>query len=422
MQAIQQPTGTLDHIQQWANNVADDLRQGTNKTGIGTLLKYIGAQPLESGESSGVADFMGSIPLGALRMIKGAAELPQPGKRWQGTKDVAGGAWQASQEPGFFAAPEVGEIAPEMLSKAGDAVASAAGAAKDAAGTGANAVRNQFSLKAVQEALQNAKASTQQELQDALAGIQNNWHGSVRDLLDSVGREAGVKPNPAQSLNDVAANLSAAIKAKASGLYKELDNAIGGTRFQTYDEQLGNVKRALRNSAGIDPDTDGRLVERINQLEDAKAAAMDQAKSAGVNPDLIHQANTTHRQAMALEDLSKHLRASMEGLRADVGTAATKAAPEALNPTKLSPRLNRMYNTGRLQQAVGNDHADELLEAAETAKQRAKDAASEAAQKAEAAQSTADRQASNVKLKRYVAATALGSIPGFELLRHLLGE
>lgn len=119
-------------------------------------------------------------------------------------------------------------------------------------------------MKAVSEALANAKEGVQQELADNLSGIQNNWHQSVRDLFDSVASEAGVKPEPADSLPDVAANTAAARKQKASGLYRQLDAAVGGTRFQAWDEQLANVQRALRNSAGIDPDADGRLVERIN--------------------------------------------------------------------------------------------------------------------------------------------------------------
>lgn len=198
-------------------------------------------------------------------------------------------------------------------------------------------------------------------MQSNLQGIQNDFHQSVRDLFDNVSKEAGVQPKPAESLRDVAANTAAAIKGKASGLYKQLDQAIGGTRFQTYDEQINNVKRALRNSAGIDPDADGRLIERINSLEDAKAAALDQAKAAGVDPKLIDQANAAWRQASALEDLSKHIQASTSGLRGDLAQGVN-AAPESLSPAKLASRANRMYNTGRLQQALGEDHADELLE------------------------------------------------------------
>ncbi|MGA7524257.1 MAG: hypothetical protein WBW84_17535 [Acidobacteriaceae bacterium] len=423
MSAIPQPTTVSGKVERWAQNVADDLKYGTDLTGVGTVLKKMGAHGVYSGNPEAVGDFVASLPLGLAKVVQGAAELPQSGKRWQATKNLVSGGLQAATEPTAFVAPEETPLSKEgLLNDMAGLASKGASKAGELVGDTANAAKRPFSLKAVQEALQNSKASVQQGLQDTLTGIQQNWHQSVRDLFDSVAKEAAVQPKPAQSLNDIAANTAAAIKAKASALYRQLDQAVGGTRFQTFDEQLQNVKRALRNSAGIDPDADGRLVERVNTLEDAKAAALEQAKAAGVDPNLINEANATHRQGMALEDLSKHLRASMEGLRADVGTAATKAAPEALNPTKLSPRLNRMYNTGRLQQAIGDDHADELLEASEAAKQRAKDAASEAAQKAESAQADATRKAANVNLRRYVATAALGGIPGFELLRHLLGE
>lgn len=415
MNAITQPTTLSGKVERWAQNVSDDLKYGTDLTGIGTVLKKMGAHGVYSGNPEAVGDFVASLPLGLAKVVQGAAELPQSGKRWQGTKNVVSGGLQASTLPLSFAAPEGAEVASVGLGKAGDV-----------AGSAVNAAKRPFSLKAVQEALSNAKEGIGQELENNLARIQGDWHQSVRDLFDSVAQEAGVQPKPAQSLNDVAANVSAAIRAKASSLYKQLDQAIGGTRFQVFDQQLENVKRALRNSAGIDPDADGRLVERINQLEDAKAAALNQAKAAGVDPNLIHEANATHTQAMALEDLSKHLRASMEGLRSDVGTTATKAAPEALNPAKLAPRVNRLYNTGRLQQAIGDDHADELLEAAETAKQRAKDAALEAVRQKEAAEANAARHSANAKLRRTVAGTAvgaaLGGYPAYELLRHILQE
>lgn len=428
IQATEQPTGVMDHIQQWANNVADDIRYGTNRTGIGTLLKDMGASGVYSGNDPRVGDFLASLPLGALKMIKGTAELPQSGKRWQGIKDAAGGALQAATVPGGFIAPEAAEAAPEVAAKAGDALANAASKAGSAVaeqtGKTVNAIRKPFSLKAVQEALQNSKESIQQELADTLANVQGNFHGAVRDLFDQVAQEAGVKPKPAESLHDVAANTAAAIKSKASSLYKQLDQAVGGTRFQTWDEQLSNVKRALRNSAGIDPDADGRLVERINAIEDAKAKALEQAKAAGVNPNLIHEANATHRQAMALEDLSKHIRASMSGLRADVAQGVN-AAPEALSPAKLAPRANRLYNTGRLAQAVGEDRADDLLRAIETTKQQAKDAAANAVKQSEGAADTAARKTAAVRRAQAIAASGAGTVgvgSAWAWLRHLLGE
>lgn len=422
--ATPQPDGIAARAERWAGNVAYDLEHGTNLTGVGSVLKAMGAHGLDYGNSQGVADYMGSLPLGLLKAAKGESELAQSGKRWKGAKDIAGGALQAATIPGSFVAPEAGEIAPEVLDRAASAAGKAGTAVAETAGKTANAVRRPFSLKAVQESLQNSKDSIQQSLANHLQNIQDTWHGSLRDLFDDVAQEAGVKPQPAESLHDVAANTAAAVKAKASAIYKQLDQAIGGTRFQTFDEQLNNVRRALRNSAGIDPDADGRLVERINQLEDAKAAALEQAKANGVDPNLIHRANATHRQAMALEDLSKHIQASMSGLRANLANGVN-AAQESLSPAKLASRANRLYNTGRLQQALGDDHADDILTVIETSRQRAKDAAENAVRQTEQAVANAEQKAAAVKTRRLIGgavAASAGAPTAWEWLKHLLGE
>jgi hypothetical protein len=44
------------------------------------------------------------------------------------------------------------------------------------------------------------------------------------------------------------------------------------------------------------------------------------------------------------EDLSKHIRSSMEGLRVAQGA---NAAPEPLSPAKLAPKANRLYHRGQ---------------------------------------------------------------------------
>lgn len=88
-------TGVMDSIAKWTDNVADDIKYGTDKTGIGTVLKKMGAHGVYNGNSQAVGDFMASLPLGLLRAAKGGAETNQPGKVWQGTKDIVGGAGEA---------------------------------------------------------------------------------------------------------------------------------------------------------------------------------------------------------------------------------------------------------------------------------------------------------------------------------------
>lgn len=95
-------TGVLNSIERWAQNVSNDIKNGTDVTGVGTVLKKMGAHGVYSGEPEPVGDFMASLPLGLLRATKGAAEIPQSGKTWQGTKDLTGGTLQAVTIPSAF--------------------------------------------------------------------------------------------------------------------------------------------------------------------------------------------------------------------------------------------------------------------------------------------------------------------------------
>jgi hypothetical protein len=71
----------------------------------------------QKGVGQGTGDFMASLPLGLLRLLKGGTEVPQ-GKIWQGTKDIAGGAGEAATITGMVLGPELGEI-PSGAERAG---------------------------------------------------------------------------------------------------------------------------------------------------------------------------------------------------------------------------------------------------------------------------------------------------------------
>lgn len=120
-----EPKGFLESAQQWAENVGNDLKHGTDITGIGSVLKKMGAHGVYNGNSQAVGDFMASLPLGLAKMAQGGVEIPQSGKTWQGTKDVVGGALQAATMPASFVAPE----APGAAAEVGNRVAGAVKAA-----------------------------------------------------------------------------------------------------------------------------------------------------------------------------------------------------------------------------------------------------------------------------------------------------
>lgn len=64
-----------------------------------------GAGSYKVGNTSDIGDLMASGPMGALRVGKGASEVPQ-GKIWKGTKDIVGGAAEAGTIPGMLFTPE----------------------------------------------------------------------------------------------------------------------------------------------------------------------------------------------------------------------------------------------------------------------------------------------------------------------------
>jgi hypothetical protein len=95
-------TGWRDSLAHWSDNVMSDIKYGTDLTGVGTVLKRMGAHGVYNGNPEAVGDFMASLPLGLARATKGGAEITQSGKTWQGTKDIVGGAGQALTIPGAF--------------------------------------------------------------------------------------------------------------------------------------------------------------------------------------------------------------------------------------------------------------------------------------------------------------------------------
>lgn len=97
--AAPKPQGIGANISQWAGDAADDIKLGTGRTLPGRLLQSVGARALNEGVSEKAADYMGSPVLGTLRATKGVGETMQPGKRFEGIKNIGGGLLDAAQMP-----------------------------------------------------------------------------------------------------------------------------------------------------------------------------------------------------------------------------------------------------------------------------------------------------------------------------------
>jgi len=111
-------SGLREKAERYLQNVADDLKYGTDVTGFGSFMKGLGAHGLYNGNPESVGDFIGSPLLGTLRAAKGGAEITQEGKTWQGTKDIAGGIGEALTIPSAFMGGPAAEGAGVVASKA----------------------------------------------------------------------------------------------------------------------------------------------------------------------------------------------------------------------------------------------------------------------------------------------------------------
>ena len=83
----------------------------------------------------------------------------------------------------------------------------------------------------------------------------------------------------------------------------------------------------------------------------------------GLDPEVVKIADAHWKQSMALQDISRDVRLSTTG---DVEAGATKS--EETNPKMLASRLQKRFDSGRLQQALGDEGAKTLLQQAYAAK------------------------------------------------------
>lgn len=234
--------------------------------------------------------------------------------------------------------------------------------------------------------------------------IQDTLQTTIRNAINDAAKEAGVPTSNATSIRDVAQDVSDGMIQKAKASYQALDDATGG-RYQRFSDSIKNIQQKLRDIAGLDPDAEGGLIEKLATAQDAHDAAMKEAEDAGLPKGLINRANADFRQGKSMLDLNKQIQASAEGIRPEMASAAKRPIAERLSPTKLSPRLDKMINSGRINDAIGPERATAVRAASNDAQ-----ADSQTIQSLKA------------MAKKYAPYAALG-IPGmYELIHHLAGE
>lgn len=170
----------------------------------------------------------------------------------------------------------------------------------------------------------------------------------------------GNVPTKTTGIRTAIADVSDDVKAKSQGLYRQLDQATGG-RWQRYEDQIKNIEAKMDEVNGIDDETYDRLETKRNDIETSQAQAIEDLKAKGIDPKIADDAVGHYKQAMALRDLDKAVKISTTGdVRLDMS--------EKVNPKMFVNRVQKLYDSGRLKQALGDDGAKALLKAAYDAK------------------------------------------------------
>jgi len=178
-------------------------------------------------------------------------------------------------------------------------------------------------------------------------------------------QQAATPPKPSASIRDAAEEAADKVHAQAKADYKVLDEASNG-RIQRFRDRLEANRRKLLNLTDSEEDraTESSILKNQKETEDSMADTFEEMKKNGVNPDLVDRADANFKKSQALYELDNAIKKSVvpESGRPGVTHPDLYAEnPEAINPKILHRRINSMYDSGRLQDALGEEQADEMF-------------------------------------------------------------
>lgn len=185
--------------------------------------------------------------------------------------------------------------------------------------------------------------------------IQTSLQDGIRSVLKDAATTSEVTPAEGAAIRNSAGTFADAVESKSKGLYQQIDDATQG-EFTNLQKKIRNVETKLRDIAGTDDDAEEKLYNQKVALNVKLDEAVEAAKKAGVAPEVADQARASWKQSSALRDLDTQIKASTFG--------NVKNAPEVVDPNKLVGRLQKLDDSGRLSEALGEEHANNLMQRA----------------------------------------------------------
>lgn len=185
--------------------------------------------------------------------------------------------------------------------------------------------------------------------------IQTDLQSGIKSVLSDAADTAEVDAPTTTSIRKSAASLAENVEFKSKGLFQQIDDATDG-EATNLQNKIKNVDFKLRDIAGTDDTLEDKLTQQKTALESRFDDVLTKAQENGVSQDTIDTAKQTWKQSSALRDLDTQIKASTAG--------NVKNAPEVVDPNKLVGRIQKLADSGRLEEALGSEHADSFLQTA----------------------------------------------------------
>jgi hypothetical protein len=183
---------------------------------------------------------------------------------------------------------------------------------------------------------------------------------SATAAIPTEGTKVPATPKTTGGIRTAVEEISNEVKAKSQKLYQQLDRESGG-RWQRYEDQLKNLNDKMDEVNGIDDEAYDRLETKRNDIETSQAQMLEDLKEKGIDPKAADDAVAHYKQAMALRDVDKAVKGSTAG-------DTRVGLKETVDPKKFVTRVQKLYDSGRLEQALGKEGSEALLKEAYAAK------------------------------------------------------
>ena len=179
--------------------------------------------------------------------------------------------------------------------------------------------------------------------------------------------EAGLQPVAGHpSITKNMEQAADAVYGMSKNDYDVLDEATNG-RFQQFRDKAFNSRRELQDLGTSEDDykREASILKGLKDNEDSMREAFAEARAKGVDPALINRADANFRKSQAMYELDSVIkRAHTAGMGGTEGVSSAeylKQRPEALNLKYLRNRVETMFKSGRLSDALGEDGARDML-------------------------------------------------------------